>query len=60
MVHPIAILIRDNLEQVNKCWSDLIRLKLVLAIELSYIDKYSTTWQYIPALYIVHNNNYRP
>ena len=60
MTHPIAILIRDNLEQVNKCWTGLIRLEFVVDMELSYIDKYSTTWQFMPALYTVHSNNHRP
>ena len=39
-IHPIAYIIQDNIDKVNKCWYLLIKLSLVLDMEVSYSVKY--------------------
>ena len=46
MIHPLAFIIEDNIQKVNKCWVLLIKLNLVLDMDLSYIDKYFHTLRY--------------
>ena len=40
MLHPLAIIIQDNIDKVDKCWYLLLKLALVLGMELSYSDEY--------------------
>ena len=39
MIHPLAYIIQDSIDKVNKLWYLLLKLSLV-DIELSYKDKY--------------------
>jgi hypothetical protein len=40
MMHPIAYIIQDNIDKINKCWFLLLKLNLVIDMELFYSDKY--------------------
>ena len=40
IIHPLAYIIKDNIDKVNKLWYLLIKLSLILDIEVSYSYKY--------------------
>ena len=40
IIHPLAYIIKDNIDKVNKLWYLLLKLSLILDIEVSYSYKY--------------------
>ena len=39
MIHPLAYIIQDNIDKINKLWYLLLKLSLI-DMEASYKDKY--------------------